>query len=70
MNPLPHPAWVCSGPQLDRIISELEAKTYYPPGEVVLRDDLDAVTAARLARATGADAAQVSGLLAKIGRHM
>jgi hypothetical protein len=56
---LPHPALVVSGPQLDKVITELEAGTYPPPEFAVWRDDLPREQAIRLARATGADDEQI-----------
>lgn len=52
---LPHPAFVCSGPQLDQVIGEMEAGTIPKPDEgAVWRDDLPLDVRQRLARVTGA----------------
>jgi hypothetical protein len=54
-EPLPHPAFVCSGSQLDGVIEEMEAGTMPGPDEgAVWRPELDVTTCERLARATGA----------------
>jgi hypothetical protein len=51
---LPHPALVCSGPQLDGVIAELEAGTMPQTDGPLWRDDLPVDQAVRLAEATGA----------------
>lgn len=58
-----HPAVVCSGVQLDRIIEELEAGTYPQPDNAIWRGDLPRDLAVRLARATGADDDQIAEIL-------
>jgi hypothetical protein len=57
---LPHPAIVCSGPQLDSVIRDLEAGTCPQPEDAVWRDDLPREQAIRLARATGATDEQIA----------
>lgn len=57
---LPHPGVVCSGPQLDSVISELEAGSCPQPEYAIWRDDLPRETAVRLARATGATDEQIA----------
>jgi hypothetical protein len=57
---MPHPAIVCSGPQLDSVIRDLEAGTYPQPEDAIWRGDLPRETAIRLARATGATDAQIA----------
>jgi hypothetical protein len=55
LEPLTHPALVCSGAQLDSVIAELEAGTMPLPDEgAVWRSELPVETCLRLARATGA----------------
>lgn len=60
---MPHPAIVCSGPQLDKVIEELEAGTYPQPEDAIWRGDLPLDTAIRLAKATGASDAQIAETL-------
>jgi len=61
---MPHPAIVCGGDQLLSVIAELEAGTYpFPPEDAIWRGDLDRPLAVRLARATGADDAQICALV-------
>ena len=57
---MPHPAIVCSGPQLESVITELEAGTYPQPEDAIWRDDLPRDLAVRLAKATGATDEQIS----------
>lgn len=57
---MPHPAIVCSGPQLDSVIAELEAGTYPQTEDAIWRDDLPHDTAVRLAKATGATDVQIA----------
>jgi len=61
---MPHPAIVCSGPQLDSVIAGLEAGTYPQPEDAIWRGDLPQATAIRLAKATGATDAQIAEVLA------
>jgi predicted RNA methylase len=56
---MPHPAVVTSGPQLMKVIGELEAGTYPQPEFAVWREDLPRDLAVRLALATGATMEQV-----------
>jgi hypothetical protein len=58
---LPHPAIICSGPQLLKVIEELEAGTYPQPGDAIWRDDLPRDLAIRLALATGATPGALKG---------
>lgn len=61
LEPLTHPAYVCSGAQLETVMAELEAGSMPPPDVPVWRpDDLPMETAVRLARATGATAEEVA----------
>jgi hypothetical protein len=57
---MPHPAIVCSGPQLESVISELEAGTYPQPDCAIWREDLPTDKAIRLAKATGATDEQIA----------
>jgi hypothetical protein len=57
---MPHPAIVCSGPQLDSVIKELEAGTYPQPEDAIWRGDLPRDLAVRLAKATGATDEQIA----------
>lgn len=59
MVSMPHPAIVCSGPQLDKVITEMEAGTYPLPEDAVWREDLSRELAVRLALATGATMEQI-----------
>ena len=61
---MPHPAIVCSGPQLDSVIAELEAGTYPQPEDAIWRGDLPIPLAIRLAKATGATAEQIAEVIA------
>lgn len=61
-KPLPHPAIICSGPQLLSVIEKLEAGTYPQPDTAIWRDDLPVPLARRLAKATGATDEQIAGL--------
>jgi hypothetical protein len=63
---LPHPAVVCSGPQLVSVIEGLEAGTYPQSDAVIWRDDLDLELAIRLARATGGTDEQIAECLARL----
>ena len=57
---LPHPAFVSSGPQLDKVIDEMIAGTLPLPIEgAVWRPDVPREQRHRLARATGADQAMI-----------
>lgn len=74
MRALPHPAIIVSGPQLLRVITELEAGTYPQPDDAIWRDDLPRDLAERLARATGATEAQIAEItrdpeLAEVPAH-
>ena len=60
MKRLPHPVIVCGGPQLLKVIAELEAGTYPQPEDAVWRDDLPRDLAVRLAKATGATNEQIA----------
>jgi predicted RNA methylase len=51
---------VCSGTQLLKVITELEAGTYPQPDDAIWRDDLPRDLAVRLALATGATAEQIA----------
>ena len=51
---MPHPAIVCSGPQLLSVIEGLEAGTYPQPDDAIWRGDLPRDLAVRLARAAQA----------------
>ena len=64
---LPHPAIVCSGPQLDQVIAELEAGTYPQPEDAIWRGDLPREFAVRLAKATGATDEQIAEVIAEAG---
>ena len=57
---MPHPAIVCSGPQLLKVIEELEAGTYPQPDDAIWRGDLPRNLAVRLAKATGATDEQIT----------
>jgi hypothetical protein len=59
---MPHPAIVCSGPQLESVISELEAGTYPQPEDAIWRGDLPHDLAVRLAKATGATDEQIAAI--------
>jgi hypothetical protein len=60
LSPLPHPAFISSGPQLDSVIEEMEAGTMPLPDEgAVWRPDVPAEQRHRLARATGATDAMI-----------
>ena len=61
---LPHPAIVCSGPQLLKVIEEMEAGTMPLPGQVIWREDLDGELQVRLARACGGTDDQIAGIRA------
>lgn len=61
---MPHPAIVVSGPQLLKVISELEAGTYPQPEDAIWRDDLPRDLAVRLAKATGATDEQIAEVTA------
>ena len=63
---MPHPAIIVSGPQLMRVISELEAGTYPQPDDAIWRGDLPRDLAVRLAKATGATDEQIAELEAEI----
>jgi len=63
LHRLPHPAYVCSGPQLDRVIADMEDGSMALPPEAIWRDDLPYQQAWRLAKATGASDGQISDLL-------
>lgn len=56
---MPHPAIITSGPQLAKVIEEMEAGTYPLPECAVWRDDLPRELAVRLALATGATMEQI-----------
>ena len=60
---MPHPAIVCSGPQLTKVIEELEAGTYPQPEDAIWRGDLPVQTAIRLAKATGATDEQIAEVM-------
>jgi hypothetical protein len=60
---MPHAAIVCSGPQLDSVIAELEAGTYPQPQDAIWRGDLPVQTAIRLAKATGATDEQIAEVM-------
>lgn len=61
----PHPAGVCSGPQLDQVIHDLEHGIIALPEEGPLwRTDLPEEQRARLARATGASDQMIADALA------
>jgi hypothetical protein len=62
---LPHPAIVCSGPQLLSVIEELEAGTYPQPEDAIWRGDLPRDLAVRLAKATGATDEQIAEICAE-----
>jgi hypothetical protein len=65
MEPLTHPAIVCSGPQLDSVIEQLEAGTMPKPDEgAIWRPELGEELAVRLAKATGATDAMIAEQLA------
>jgi len=57
---LPHPAIICSGPQLLSVIKGLEAGTYPQSEDAIWRDDLPRPLAVRLAKATGATDEQIA----------
>jgi hypothetical protein len=57
---LPHPAIICSGPQLLAVIEGLENGAYPQPEDAIWRDDLEHDLAVRLALATGATRAQIA----------
>ena len=57
---MPHPAIVCSGPQLESVIEQLEAGTYPQPEDAIWRGDLPHDLAVRLAKATGATDEQIA----------
>jgi hypothetical protein len=61
---MPHPAVVCSGPQLEQVIAGLEAGTYPQPEDAIWRGDLPVQTAIRLAEATGATDEQIAEVMA------
>jgi hypothetical protein len=66
---LPHPAVVCSGPQLDQVIADMEAGLMPRPDVAVWRGgELPAGQAGRLARATGASEAQIAEAAAEDAR--
>jgi hypothetical protein len=67
---MPHPAVVCSGPQLMKVIEELEAGTYPQPEDAVWRDDLPLDLAVRLARATGATSEQITEVAGAVGFYV
>src|SRR6267154_2178362 len=56
---MPHPAIITSGPQLAKVIEEMEAGAYPLPECAVWRDDLPRDLAVRLALATGATMEQI-----------
>jgi hypothetical protein len=56
---LPHPSIVCGGPQLLKVIEEMEAGTYPLPDIAVWREDLPRELRVRLAKATGATDTQI-----------
>ena len=60
---MPHPAIVCSGPQLMSVIAGLEAGTYPQPEDAIWRGDLPTETAIRLAKATGATDEQIAEVM-------
>lgn len=64
---LPHPAVICSGPQLLSVIEAMEAGAYPLPGVAVWRPDLPRDVAVRLALATGATAAMIRDAEARPG---
>jgi len=64
---MPHPAIVCSGPQLDSVIAGLEAGTYPQPEDAIWRGDLPRAKAIRLAKATGATDEQIAEIIAGAG---
>lgn len=53
LDPLPHPAYIVSGDQLDNVIAEMEAGTMPLPDAPVRRSDLEPEQRDRLYRATG-----------------
>ena len=61
---LPHPAIVCSGPQLLKVIEDMEAGDMDLPGQVIWRTDLDGELQVRLARACGGTDDQIAGIRA------
>jgi hypothetical protein len=61
---LPHPAIVCSGPQLLKVIEDMEAGDMELPGQVIWRQDLDGELQVRLARACGGTDDQIAGIRA------
>lgn len=63
MKRLPHPAIVVSGPQLNKVIEDLEAGTYPQPEDAIWRDDLPREIAIRLAKATGASDEQIAEII-------
>jgi predicted RNA methylase len=56
---MPHPAIITSGPQLAKVIEEMESGAYPLPEDAVWRDDLPRDLAVRLALATGASMEQI-----------
>lgn len=60
---MPHPAIVCSGPQLLSVIEGLEAGTYPQSEDAIWRDDLPRDLAVRLAKATGATDEQIAEVI-------
>ena len=65
LRALPHPAIVCSGPQLLSVIEGLEAGTYPQPEDAIWRGDLPRALAERLALATGATLEQIAEITAE-----
>jgi hypothetical protein len=61
---MPHPAIIVSGPQLAKVITELEAGTYPQPEAAIWRGDLPRDLAVRLAKATGATDEQITQVIA------
>jgi hypothetical protein len=61
---LPHPALVCGGPQLLKVIEEMEAGDMDLPGQVIWRQDLDGELQVRLARACGGTEDQITAIRA------
>ena len=62
---MPHPAVIVSGPQLMKVIGELEAGTYPQPQDAIWRGDLPRDLAVRLAKATGASDEQIAEVIAE-----
>lgn len=67
---LPHPAFVCSGPQLNQVIADMAAGRTPLPEEdgvllIVWRSDLPREQAIHLARVTGGTEEQIAAQIAE-----